>query len=443
LLEESLPTGKDTLFPPHRMGSGLHRHQSTVSLSCKCGRAPKTAGRRNPADSVELAIMVINMDAVQLTAYAKQAALDLGFNVAGICLPDPLPAFEIYRNWIQHNRHAGMAYLSREDVVLARSDPRRVLPGCRSILVAGMCYLPQRQELLHQKQWSLAAYAAGKDYHTLLKERLEQLAARLQVESGLDVHYRTYTDTGPLLEKALAVQAGLGWIGRNGCLINPDLGSYLFLGEILLDLPLLPDAPFTADFCGKCSACINSCPSTCILPDRTLQSDRCLSYLTIEHRGAIAPELHSSFEGWLFGCDVCQDVCPWNRRFARPGAEPSFQFREAYKALGLQQLLEMQEEQFRLLFKDSPIKRTKLAGLQRNAMILAGNAHDPVLIPLLRRHLLQNPDPDLRMHAAWSLSHFPDHAAGFALQDCIHNEPLSEVRQVALQAFQDWQESPS
>jgi len=347
------------------------------------------------------------MNADILTSAVKEAALELGFDLAGICKPTPPPNYDVYSRWVEEGRHAGMSYLARDSARSARADPLRILPECQSILVVAKRYLPEELHILQRKNLYIAAYAGGQDYHLLIKNQLEKLAQNIKTTAGIDFKYRTYTDTGPILEKAYAQMAGLGWIGRNGCLINPDLGSYLFLGEILLALPLVPDEPFGKDLCGTCSACIEACPASCILPNRTIDSEQCISYLTIEHRGVILPEKHKTIGSWLFGCDDCQSVCPWNRRFARPTEEPAFQARDEYRTLDLVNLLSMDKEIFLKVFRNSPLLRSRHEGIVRNAMVVAGNHPDERLIPILGNHLLHNQSSLLRCHAAWSLGHYP------------------------------------
>ncbi|MBN1264051.1 MAG: tRNA epoxyqueuosine(34) reductase QueG [Anaerolineales bacterium] len=376
------------------------------------------------------------MNKAALTQAVKESALDLGFDLVGVCRPEPPPHFDIYSRWIEEGHHAGMGYLARESALQARENPLQLLPECQSILVVAKQYLPHNIEALQHEDWSISAYAAGQDYHLLIKKKLEQLAENIQATAGRSLPFRTYTDTGPILEKVYARQAGLGWIGKNSCLINPQMGSYLFLGEILLGLPLQPDKPFEFDFCGKCSACREACPASCILSDRTLDAGRCISYLTIEHRGTIPPEHHASIGSWLFGCDVCQTVCPWNKRFAHPTAEPAFQIRDSYWSMDLQSLLRMDRESFRMIFHDSPIQRTKLEGILRNTLILAGSHPDEALVPLLHRHLLHNQSSILRQHAAWSLGHYPFPAVEEILKAANRFETDPAVRQAIYTALQ-------
>lgn len=310
-----------------------------------------------------------------------------------------------------------MGYLSSERSLQRRADPRRVLPECRSILVLGARYpTPAAGELEESKTLSgqppatprgrVAAYAWGEDYHEVLIARLQQLVEFIEEQVGHPVTQRCYSDSGPLLERDLAQRAGLGWIGKNTCLINPQMGSYFLLAEVLLDLQLEPDPPFVADHCGSCTRCLQACPTQCILPDRTLDASRCISYLTIELKGAIPTELRPQTGNWVFGCDLCQHACPWNVRFAdAPGELPPMP--EFAPHLGVPQPVLIEElslspEEFNRKFKGSPLKRAKRRGYLRNVALALGNSGDLQALPALERALL-DPEPLVREHAAWAL----------------------------------------
>ncbi len=336
----------------------------------------------------------------RLKAYARS----LGFDLIGVAAAGPTPSADRYEEWVRAGRAATMAYLTRPDAIEKRRDIRNLWPEARSVIVVAMNYYagdppPPREDV---PQGRVARYAWGEDYHKVLRERLEALLAFLNREAGRPVRGRIYVDTGPVLERAWAVQAGLGWIGKNSMLIHPRLGSYLFLGILLVDLELEPDPPFPTDHCGTCTRCIEACPTRCIRPDRTLEAERCLSYLTIERREGIPTERRAAIGDWIFGCDICQEVCPWNRRFARPTAEPAFQPREGIPRLALAEVLRMDEEAFRARFRRSAIRRAKRRGLVRNALVVAGNLRARSLRPLLERWRADE-DPILQEHAAWAL----------------------------------------
>ncbi|MGC9336426.1 MAG: tRNA epoxyqueuosine(34) reductase QueG, partial [Anaerolineae bacterium] len=247
----------------------------------------------------------------------------------------------------------------------------------------------------------VSRYAWGTDYHDVILRKMHQLAQWISEQLGRRLTYRTYVDTGPLLERELAQQAGLGWIGKNANLIHPKLGSYFFLGELLTDLELEPDAPFSDERCGSCTACLDACPTGALTAPHTLDARRCISYLTIEHRGAIPEETRPLIGDWVFGCDVCQEVCPWNRRFAHPGRRPAF--RAVHDTLDLVEMLKLDEDAFRSRFRETPLWRARRAGLARNAAVVLGNLGDPRAIPALE-HALSDADPLVAEHALWALS---------------------------------------
>lgn len=335
-----------------------------------------------------------------LTEKIKDEARCLGFALVGVTTPDPPPHWPVFQNWLAVGRHGSMGYLADP----RRSDPRLVLPECKSIIVLAMCY-PDPEFAPASGQSPLfgrvAAYAWGRDYHLVLPEKLKALAGFIEREAGASVTHRWYTDAGPLLERDLAQRAGLGWIGRNTCLINPAIGSYFFLAEILLGIELEPDPPFTYDRCGTCTRCIEACPTACILPDRTLDARRCISYLTIENRGEIPLGMRPKIGNWVFGCDICQIVCPWNRR-AKPTPDPAFVSRSGVPAPDLTSALSLSPQEFNKQFKDSPIQRARRRGYLRNVSVALGNTKNPAAVPALEG-AAQEEDPLIGIHARWAL----------------------------------------
>lgn len=314
-----------------------------------------------------------------LTERIKEQARALGFDLVGVAPVEPSDWGDFYAEWLARGYAGAMGYLSRPDAVAKRRDPRLIMPQARSVVVVALNYYQGPIEIpTAGRRGRVARYAWGDDYHDLMWARLDELAAFVSAQAGYPVAHRRYVDTGPLLERELAVRAGLGWLGKNTMLINPRFGSWLLLGELLLDLELACDTPFAANHCGTCVRCIEACPTHCILPNRTLDAARCISYLTIELKGErIRAELRSRMGAWVFGCDVCQQVCPWNR-FARPSAEPAFHPRPGLPAPELDELLALDDEAFRRRFQGSPIKRAKRYGLQRNAAVaLANCVHAP------------------------------------------------------------------
>ena len=304
------------------------------------------------------------MDRKELTSLIKQRALELGFTKAGVTTAAPFDEeADRFEAWIAAGSHGLMSWLERNHD--KRRDVSRIVPDAKSILSLALNYYHPHQR--GEDDLKISRYAWGTDYHELIPQKLEALLAYIKdLVPGASGRY--YTDTGPLLEKAIAQRAGLGWIGKHTNLITREVGSWVFLSEIILDIELEPDQPMT-DMCGTCTACIDACPTDAITEAFKVDATRCISYLTIElkHDKEIAPEF--DLAGWLYGCDVCQDVCPWNR-FEQPTSVVEFAPRMENVSLSPTALREMLQEEFSARFRKSPIKRTKLAGLKRNLRAL-------------------------------------------------------------------------
>lgn len=376
------------------------------------------------------------MDTQVLTQQVKDKARNLGFALVGVTTPEPPPHLDVYQRWLGQGRQGVMGYLARPDAVARRSDPRAILPECQSILVLGIPYgnpESQTHPVSAGPQGRVAAYAWGDDYHEVLKPRLRALAEFIEEAAGQPVPNRWYTDTGPILERELAQRAGLGWIGKNTMLINPDHGSYYLLAEILLGIELETDEAITTDYCGTCTRCIEACPTDCILPDRTLDASRCISYLTIELKDDIPEELRPQMGEWVFGCDVCQVVCPWNERFAADEGEPLFGPRTGLPWVDLGQELPLSQEEFSRKFKGSPVKRAKRRGYLRNVAVALGNAGEAGSLPALADCLLHEEEPLVRRHAAWAVGQIGGEAAGVILREALEAETDAGVR-AALQS---------
>lgn len=331
----------------------------------------------------------------------KDKARQLGFFLTGVTLPDPPPHYATFENWLAQGRHGKMDYLAAERSRARRADPREILPECKSILVLATPYAhpsPERRGAGGEVGVRVAAYARGADYHDILSARMKELVQFIEAQVGGPVKNRWYTDTGPILERDLAQRAGIGWIGKNTCLIHPKQGSYFFISEILLDLELEPDPPFVTDHCGTCTRCIEACPTGCILPNRTLDARRCISYLTIELGDDIPLELRDKMRDWIFGCDICQMVCPWNR-FA-PEGDPAF--KPNAPPQNLTEELTLTPQAFNRRFKRSPIKRAKRRGYLRNVAVALGNSGDLHALPVLQ-NALNDDEPMIREHAAWAI----------------------------------------
>jgi epoxyqueuosine reductase len=365
------------------------------------------------------------------TERIRNKAYQLGFDLIGVAPAARAPHADAYAAWVDAGYAATMGYMVRD--VARRQDPRQVLPGARSVVVVGLSYFvvePPADLWNDPSRGRIARYAWGLDYHDVMTPRLRQLADFIAGEAGRATDYRVYVDTGAVLERDMAARAGLGFIGKNTCLISPALGSYLFLGEILTDLDLSPDlspspsplrggepdSPFPAreggqgvrssmvrsGTCGACTRCLIACPTHAFPAPYVLDSNRCISYLTIELKGSIPLDLRPLMGNWIFGCDVCQAVCPWPRRFARPARDPFLRSDPERVAPKLLDLIALIGDGFRARFAGSPVLRAKRRGLLRNVAVALGNWGDARAIPFLRQ-ALDDPEPLVREHAAWAL----------------------------------------
>lgn len=302
----------------------------------------------------------------QVTAAdVKRQAPAFGFDLCGIASADAHPELQLLRQWLDRGYAAEMGYLHRS--AERRADVRAVLPSARTVIALATIYNTDRPysiENADTRQAALARYAWGDDYHTVIGTRLEAFLAWLRTAAGQGFEGRAYVDTGPIQERVYAQYAGIGWVGKNTCLINPEKGSWLFLSEIICNLPLEVDAP-GLDQCGSCTLCLDACPTGALVAPRQLDSNRCLSYLTIELKGSIPASARDTIGEHAYGCDICQEVCPWNQSPAEP--HPAFAPRESYRATPLRDLLKFGQADFSSLFAGSAIKRAKLAGMRRNA----------------------------------------------------------------------------
>ncbi len=298
----------------------------------------------------------------------KQKALDVGFHKIGIVRAAPLYEEEIYlREWLKKNYHGEMLWMEREPE--KRADPNLLLPEAKSIIVVALNYFTPSEHEEDPSKGKVSRYAWGDDYHDVLKENLGELLSFIK---SLDAtaEGKICVDTAPMMDKAWAARAGLGWIGKHSNLITKEYGSWVFIGEILLNLALEYDTEIVSDHCGTCTACLDACPTGAIVAPYTVDSRKCLSYTTIELRAPNFPdEIIKDLNGWLYGCDICQDVCPWNR-FEKPTDEIRFEPREGNITADLDEILSLSPEKYAEKFRRSAMKRTKLVGLQRNATAL-------------------------------------------------------------------------
>jgi epoxyqueuosine reductase len=356
----------------------------------------------------------------------------LGFDLVGIAPAGPSTTIDRYRSWLQSGFHGEMAYLARRDAVAKRADPSLIQPSLRSVVAVGVNYhtAPLPAELRDDpSRGVIASYAWGDDYHDWMVSRLRLLAASVQGAGREPLACRAYADTGPLLERELAVRAGLGFAGKNTNLIHPQLGSWLLLGELLLavQLPAERSVP-VQETCGSCTRCLDVCPTGALVAPHVLDARRCISYLTIELKGAIPRELRPFVGNRIFGCDICQEVCPWNRRFARPTVDPAFQPRPGTIAPPLLELLALDNNKFRHRFRNSPIERARRRGLLRNVVVALGNwGHRSAVEPLITA--LYDDEPLLRGHAAWALGQIPCPSSQAALAQALAAESDPWVQQ--------------
>lgn len=295
------------------------------------------------------------------TQKIKKRAEELGFLACGIAkaefLEEEAPRLE---NWLKNNFHGKMSYM--ENHFDKRLDPRLLVENAKSVISLSYNYYPERFQRVDS--FKIAKYAYGKDYHHVVKEKLKDLLFYIQEEIG-EINGRAFVDSAPVLEHAWASKAGIGWVGKNTLTLSKQKGSFFFLAELIIDLELEFDEPIQTDHCGTCTKCIDACPTEAILPNRTVDGSKCISYFTIELKEAIPNEMKGKFEDWIFGCDVCQDVCPWNR-FSISNKEEQFQPHDKLVNFSKSDWEEITEEVFNEIFKKSAVKRTKLAGFQRN-----------------------------------------------------------------------------
>ena len=341
------------------------------------------------------------MNGRALAARAKATALEAGFDLAGVAEAAAPRELAFFAEWVARGLAGEMSYLTGQ--VGRRSDLRTAFPWARSVLCVALQYdtphpYSTGTETPRDAGW-LSRYAWGDDYHDVMKAMLDRVLASLRAEAG-PFEARTYADTGPVVERAYAAAAGLGAWGKNTCLLHPEHGSWFFLGEVVTGLEMEADAPRT-DMCGSCTACLDACPTGALTAPYVLDATRCISYLTIEVKGAIPEDRRAGVGRHVFGCDICQDVCPWNRKRRRRGPA-AFEPRPGSLAPDLGALASLDDEAFRDRFRRSPVKRAKRRGLLRNVAVAMGNAGAEAHRPALER-LADDADPVVREHARWAL----------------------------------------
>jgi epoxyqueuosine reductase len=335
------------------------------------------------------------MDKESLSTLIKAQALGLGFDLVGITDLGPVETAGAFDDWLAEGYAGEMDYLPRG--AEKRRDTRLPFPGATSAIVVALNYGGR------SPSGPIARYARGDDYHDVMWAKLDSLHRWIESQIGRSVSGKAYVDTGPILERDLARKAGLGWFGKNTNLINPEIGSFFFIGSLLLDLELVPDAPFEADRCGTCTRCLEACPTQAIVEPRVLDATRCISYLTIESREAMPEEFRESLGTLVYGCDICQDVCPWNVTFARDLTEPALAPRPKMESPSLVELMQLSPERWREFSRGSAIKRAKRSGFLRNVAVALGNSGNADAVPALAEAISDN-EPLVREHSEWALS---------------------------------------
>jgi len=359
-----------------------------------------------------------------LAAAVEVRAAELGFDLVGIAAAEPFDA-DLQRTleWIEQGLHGTMGWITPERTHLA-CRPGNLLPGARSIVVVGASYAgpepkPEPEPDDRRPRGTVARYARGADYHDVVKARLADLAAAVRDLGGEGTRTRAFVDSSPLPERAAAVRAGLGFVGKNTNLLTARLGSWLLLGALLTDLALAPDPPVERD-CGRCRLCLDACPTDAFPAPYVLDANRCISYLTIEHRGPIPRDLRAGIGDRVFGCDVCQDVCPWNRADRGPGW-PEFAGGPDDARPFLSEILALDDEAFRARYRRTPLWRTKRRGLLRNAAVALGNTGSTDDLPALAA-ALHDSEPLVRSHAAWAIGQIGGPSAVTILSSSLADE---------------------
>jgi epoxyqueuosine reductase len=364
----------------------------------------------------------------ELTQSLKAEARDAGFDLVGVCAAVKSNGFANFLQWLERGYAGEMGYLEQRKA--AYEHPAGVLDGCKSVVMLGMSYHRVESQKSKPGFGKVAKYAWGEcDYHDLIHERLKKLVSRIKAYDE-SIAARGVVDTAPLLEREFAQLAGLGWQGKNTLLLNRDLGSWFFLAAVLLDVELDYDEPFEQDHCGTCTACLDACPTNAFPAAGVLDARKCISYLTIEHRSPIDPQLRGGIDDWLFGCDVCQDVCPWNHK-ASISTQEEFDAWPENDPVELAKLFAMKESEFRARFRRTPLWRAKRRGILRNAAIVLGNQRtgfDALCAGL------SDPEPLVRGACAWSLGQIGSVEADLVLQERLESEVDEETRQEILSA---------
>jgi epoxyqueuosine reductase len=373
-------------------------------------------------------------ESAALSLRIKEEAQRLGFALVGISPVKIPPHEESFAVWLRKGLGGELGYMKRTEDL--RRDPKKLVPWAASVVSVGMNYfaaLPRPETPDESRGW-ISRYAWGDDYHDLVQQRLDLLLGKIREIQGDTVEGRAFVDSGPVLERDLAGVAGIGWIGKNTHLISPEKGSWFFLGELFLSLDLAYDRPIR-DRCGQCDLCLKACPTGAFVGPYILDARRCISYLTIELKGAIPRHLRSLMGNHVFGCDICQEICPYNVK-AKPTGEEAFQPRDGLYAPDLIPLLSLTEEGFRRRFKGSPILRAKRRGFLRNVAVALGNLKSREAVPALIE-ALKDEEPLVRRHAAWALGQIGTPEALQALGHRLSMEPEAEIGEEIKEALSE------
>ena len=362
----------------------------------------------------------------RLSQKIKDVAQQMGFDLVGITQADPPKMIDRYQKWLDKGYAGKMDYLKRH--LNLKRDPKTILSGAKSVISVGMNYYtiePDPAQKIDPLRGQISRYAWGDDYHDIIRAKLKKLVKIIEKIARKETHNRVFVDSGPILEREYAQNAGLGWLAKNTNLINWEKGSWYFLAEILIDIPLQPDQIEPRGSCGTCTLCIEACPTDAIVEPNILDSRLCISYLTIELKESIPREIRSKTGNLIFGCDICQEVCPWNSK-AASSLEKGFQPRKGNLLPKLISLMNMTQEEFNRRFKGSPIKRSKRRGFLRNVAVALGNSKDKSAVTVLGK-ALNDSEPLVRGHAAWGLGQIGGNDAVQALKERLEVEENPEI----------------
>ena len=365
------------------------------------------------------------MSPATLSRLLREKSSALGFDLFGVVPVSRSETIEIYRAWLKKGYAGTMEYLERHSEL--KEDPRNLLPQTLSLVALGYSYNTGNPspETHAPSRARISRYAWGDDYHEIIHSKLKTLENYLCNELNAANHTRSFVDSGPVLEREVAQRAGLGWFGKHSNLINVEKGSWFFLAEMLVDVELKADDPFTRVDCGTCTSCIEACPTEAIIADRTVDARLCISYLTIKHKGAIPADLRPKMDNHIFGCDICQDVCPWNKD-APESVEPGFKPRTENYAADLTDLMKLDQAAFSKRFRKSPVKRTRRRGLLRNVAVALGNWAHADAIPALSIGL-HDIESVVRSHSAWALGRINNERARNELKSAKKSEKNPQV----------------